>query len=136
MLGTYYGPTSGVAASPCSCAGLAAPASRDTDDNYPKQVKLTDLSNDHWLRVNEIAFERLRHSKWMRLAKPNLKDDTYTYVDVQVKDLHTFAGIEGDNGGAFHVLPEAVLPEGKIRVCRLPSVRAYMVKRASATLFH
>ena len=72
----------------------------------------------------------------MKLPKPNLEDDAYTYVDVQVKDLHTFAGIEGDNGGAFHVLPEAVLPEGKIRVCRLPSVRACMVKRASATLFH
>ena len=32
--------------------------------------------------------------------------------------MHTFAEIEGDNGGAFHVVPEAVLPEGKIRVCR------------------
>ena len=91
---------------------------RDTDDHYIKKVKLTDLSKDHWLRVDDIAFERLRNSKWMRLAKPNLEDDTYTYVDVQVKDLHTFAEIEGDNGGAFHVVPEAVLPEGHIRVCR------------------
>ena len=91
---------------------------RDTDDHYIKEVKLTDLSKDHWLLVDEIAFERLRNSKWMRLAKPNLEDDTYTYVDVQVKDLHTFAEIEGDNGGAFHVVPEAVLPEGNIRVCR------------------
>ena len=106
---------------------------RDTDDHYIKKVKLTDLSKDHWLRVDDIAFERLRNSKWMRLAKPNLEDDTYTYVDVQVKDLHTFAEIEGDNGGAFHVVPEAVLQEGKIRVCR---ACAHTWKRASAALFH
>ena len=54
----------------------------------------------------------------IKLAKPNLEDDAYTYVDVQVKDLHTFAEIEGDHGGAFHVVPEAVLPEGMISVCR------------------
>ena len=55
----------------------------------------------------------------MRLSKTNLEDDTYTYVDVKFKDLHPFAEIEGDNGGAFHVVPEAVLlPEGKIRVCQ------------------
>ena len=106
---------------------------RDTDDHYIKEVKLTDLSKDHCLLVDEIAFERLRNSKWMRLAKPNLEDDTYTYVDVQVKDLHTFAEIEGDNGGAFHVVPEAVLQEGKIRVCR---ACAHTWKRASAALFH
>ena len=51
----------------------------------------------------------------MKLAKPNLEDDAYTYVDVQVKDLHTFAEIEGDHGGAFHVVPEAVLPESRWR---------------------
>ena len=51
---------------------------RDTDDHYIKEVKLTDLSKDHWLRVDEIAFDRLRNSKWMRLAKPNLEDDTYS----------------------------------------------------------
>ena len=28
---------------------------RDTDDHYPNEVKLTYLSKDRWLRVNEIA---------------------------------------------------------------------------------
>ena len=30
---------------------------RDTDDHYIKEVKLTDLSKDRWLRVDEIAFD-------------------------------------------------------------------------------
>ncbi len=69
--------------------------SRDTDDNYPKEVKLTDLSNDHWLRVNEIAFERLRHSKWMRLAKPNLKDEG-RHLHLRGRASQRFAHLCGD----------------------------------------
>ena len=58
---------------------------RDTDHRYPNDVKLTNLdpSQDHWLRVSDpTAFQRLCVSEWMRLAKPNLEDDTFNYVEV------------------------------------------------------
>ncbi len=87
----------------CGACGI-----RDPFDMCEKKVVFDKLAMNHWLRVNQHAYDRLKLSPEMELLSPG-PNGGYVPVRISRMDLHNIVEV-GEN--AFHSIPETVIDAG------------------------
>jgi hypothetical protein len=96
----------------CDACGI-----RDPFDKYSKEAIFNTLADNHWLRVGEEAYARLKQLEDLELLRPNTSGG-YEIVRIPRTLFHSLIEIERS---AFHVLPEAVIdhPLGqRVKLCK------------------
>jgi hypothetical protein len=91
---------------------------RDIFDPYKKTVVLSDVKDDHWLKVGKDAYARLKQSAEFHLLKPD-NGGGYEVVSIERTLLHSLFELDGHT---YHIMPEAVIdrPDGKkeVKLCK------------------
>jgi hypothetical protein len=93
----------------CASCGL-----RDPADSCRKTVDLMDLCEDHVLEVGAGALARLRATRPMQLYRAGVAADTAPDVVVRRELLCNLSAFDGRD---FHLVPEAVRPDGGVDLC-------------------
>jgi len=93
----------------CGTCGI-----RDIFDPYTNEVQITAVNSDHWLRVGQEGYARLKECDDLQLLRPD-GCGGYQTVVVQRTLLHSLVEIEGR---AYHVVPEAILEDNKVKLCK------------------
>ena len=94
-----YAERADVKMSVCGACGL-----RDPFDKCGKEVEFNKITGDHWLRVGQEAYTRLKDSPDMDLLRP-CSNGRYETVRVPRTDLHHIVKF-GEH--AYHAIEEAV----------------------------
>jgi hypothetical protein len=95
----------------CGTCGI-----RDPDEKYTLSSQpLAELPDNHWSRVPQKAYERLRDKPRFQVytRKKELIWVDHTYLH----NLHVIKNASGVDR-AYHVIPEAVLPNGHVFLCK------------------
>ena len=99
----------------CGTCGKRCPS-----DVY-KEICLTALPVKHWIRVPPK--KGLRDRTYMHVCmaenaaagEAHKLDGTYTNVEVARKKMHNMINIDGYGGGLFHIIPEGLYENDKVR---------------------
>ena len=93
----------------CGACGI-----RDPFDTCDRVVDFHKITGDHWLRVGEDAYTRLKQSPDIDLMIPDANGG-YSIISIPRKDFHHVVEA-GDH--AYHAIPEAVISPPGIRLCK------------------
>ena len=103
----------------CATCGLRSPSMKYTDAQ-----PLHELPRDHWIRIPDDAYIRLKEEGASMTLMKHGRDGTFARVTVARVDFHSCFESEDNDGAvrAFHVVPEAVekhdTASPRIRMCR------------------
>jgi hypothetical protein len=93
----------------CGACGI-----RDPFDMCDKIADFNEIMCDHWLRVGQDAFTRLKQSPSMDLLRPD-GSGGYETLSIPRTDFHNLLEL-GDC--AYHGIPEAVMSPPGVRLCK------------------
>ena len=94
----------------CAACGL-----RDPTESYEsRNLRDLNLCADHWLHAGAGAFARLRATRPMQLYRAGVAADTAPDVVVRRELLCNLSAFDGRD---FHLVPEAVRPDGGVDLC-------------------
>ena len=93
----------------CGTCGI-----RDIFDKYNKSVVLSDVCEEHWLRVGTEAYSRLKNCDEFELLKLG-SSGGYESVHIQRAMLHSLTEV---GGRAYHVIPESVMDGNMVKLCK------------------